>query len=314
MTGNNFIECGEEAREALRCKKPLVAIESGFLYHRDAFGDNVKNALDCLEIIRKNGAVPAVTAIQKGKLIVGMGEEDLVDFLKLDGVVKCNTRDIAVAIAQGTMGSTTVSSAIFAAHRVGIPVVTAGGIGGVHRNASVTFDISADLMQLADTPVAVVSSGAKIILDIPLTLEYLETHGVSVVGYGTNDFPAYYARKSGYPIEFAIDHPSQAAEVLRAKRALNDKGALLVANPIAAEFELDPAELDGILRSALEDAEKLHIRGKGLTAHLLNHISAGTKSRASAASRSILLNNAALAAKISAELGFVGGPGGAAPW
>jgi pseudouridine-5'-phosphate glycosidase len=305
MRENKFIEYGDEVRDAFTHRKPLVAVETGMLYHQDAFYDNVKNALDCLSQIRKTGAIPAVMAIWQGKLVVGMDDERLVNFLKQDDVVKCNTRDIAVALAQNAAGSTTVSSTAFMAYRAGIPILTAGGIGGVHRNAPVTFDISADLQQLAHTPVAIVSSGAKSILDIPLTLEYLETHGVSVVGYGTHDFPAYYVRKSGYSAEFAVYSPLQVADVLQRKLTLGDKGALLVANPIAEAFELDSEQLDSELQKALEEAEKNRIRGKQITAYLLDRLSGRMEGKISPATRSILLGNAELAARIAVEFSKV---------
>lgn len=312
MLKNNFIEYDGHVLKALEGKKPTVAVETGFLYYRDGFSDNIENALNCVRTIRDNGAVPAVCGIQNGKLVIGMNDKRLVEFLKRDGLMKCNTRDIAAAVTQGITGTTTVSAAMFAAAAAGIPIVAAGGIGGVHRNAGATFDISTDLTQLGNTPVTVVCSGAKSILDIKLTLEYLETHGVAIVGYGTKDFPAYYVQKSGYKIDFAMDSPLQIASLIRTKSALNDKSGLLVANPIAKEFELDQESIDNALHAALKDAEKDCVGGKEITAYLLNRIGRGTEGRASSASRAIQMDNAKLAARIAVDLCGLDGNGGVA--
>ena len=236
MELNKYLSITPEIKEALEAGKPVVALESTILSHGMPYPENVEFAHKVEEIVRGEGAIPATTAIIGGKLKVGLNSEELEIMCKADGVGKVSRRDVAVYLATGKTGATTVATTMIIAAMAGIKVFATGGIGGVHRGAQETFDISADLQELAKTPVGVVCAGAKSILDIGLTLEYLETMGVPVLGMGTDDFPAFYCRKSGYKVDFNVESPEMAANILHTKWEAGMEGGAVLANPIPQEY------------------------------------------------------------------------------
>lgn len=298
-----ILKISEEVRNALEQGKPVVALESTIISHGMPYPDNVKTALTVEKTVRENGAVPATIAIIKGVPTVGLSEEE-IEHLGKEGtkVVKVSRRDIPVVIAKKLDGATTVASTMIFAETAGIKVFATGGIGGVHRGATETMDISADLEELHQTNVTVVCAGAKSILDLGLTLEYLETKGVPVLGYKTEELPAFFTRKSGFKVDYRMDSPEEIAAAVKAKDALGLSGGMLVANPVPAEYSMDPDKIEAVISEAVEEAKALGITGKKVTPFLLEKIRNVTGGDSLFTNVKLVLNNAALAAKIAAEL------------
>ena len=255
---NRYLDIAPEVKEALDAGKPVVALESTIISHGMPYPQNVETALKVESIIREAGAVPATIAIIGGRLKAGLTREE-IDYLGKTGagIPKASRRDLPVLVAQGRDGACTVTTTMMIADMAGIRVFATGGIGGVHRGAQETFDISADLEELADTSVMVICAGAKSILDLGLTLEYLETHGVTVIGYGTDELPAFYTRKSGFGVDYELDTPAELAKAFHVKRELGLRGGLLVTNPIPEEYSMDKAVIDKAIAEAVEDAKKI---------------------------------------------------------
>lgn len=297
------LKISEEVGYALEQGKPVVALESTIISHGMPYPDNVKTALTVEKTVRENGAVPATIAIIKGVPTVGLSEEE-IEHLGKEGtkVVKVSRRDIPVVIAKKLDGATTVASTMIFAETAGIKVFATGGIGGVHRGATETMDISADLEELHQTNVTVVCAGAKSILDLGLTLEYLETKGVPVLGYKTDELPAFFTRKSGFKVDYRMDSPEEIAAAVKAKDALGLSGGMLVANPVPEEYSMDPDKIEAVISEAVEEAKALGIAGKKVTPFLLEKIRNVTGGDSLFTNVKLVLNNAALAAKIAAEL------------
>ena len=263
MNMNKYLDVAPEVQEALAAGKPVVALESTIISHGMPYPQNVETALKVEAIIRENGAVPATIAVLGGRLKAGLSPEE-IDYLGKTGagVTKASRRDLPILAAQGKDGATTVTTTMIIAHMAGIQVFATGGIGGVHRGAEVTMDISADLEELARTPVMVVCAGAKSILDLGLTLEYLETHGVPVIGYGTEELPAFYTRKSGFRVDYRIDTPADLAKAFYVKQDMGLGGGMLVANPIPEEYSMDADVIGRAISDAVDEAKVKGIHGK----------------------------------------------------
>ena len=270
MTLNKYLDIAPEVQKALDEGRPVVALESTIISHGMPYPQNVETALNVEKIIRENGAVPATIAVIGGRLKAGLSEAE-IDYLGKTGtaVAKASRRDLPVLVAEGKDGATTVTTTMIIAHMAGIQVFATGGIGGVHRGAQQTFDISADLEELAHTPVMVVCAGAKSILDLGLTLEYLETHGVPVIGYGTEELPAFYTRKSGFEVDYRVDTPAELAAAFRASLDLGLRGGMLVTNPIPEEFAMDHEVINRAIDEAVAQANAQGIHGKATTPFLL---------------------------------------------
>ena len=299
----NFMKISEEVRAALAENRPVVALESTIISHGMPYPRNVETALTVERTVRENGAVPATICLIGGKLVVGASSDE-IEYLGKTGlkVPKASRRDLPVLLSKGMDGATTVATTMIGAHLAGIKVFATGGVGGVHRGAEVTMDISADLEELAQTPVMVVCAGCKSILDLKLTLEYLETKGVPVIGYGTDELPAFYTDKSGLKVDYRLDSPEEIAAAFNCKRALGLNGGMLVTNPIPKQYAMDPDEISATIDQAVKDADALGIRGKALTPYLLDHIQKMTGGRSLESNIQLVLNNARLAAKIAGAL------------
>lgn len=297
-----YLDIAPEVKKALDENKPVVALESTIISHGMEYPENIESAKRCEEEIRKAGAVPATIAIIGGKLKVGLTEEELEYFGKAKGIAKASRRDIAMILANKMDGATTVATTMLIADLAGIRVFATGGIGGVHRKAQETFDISADLMELANTNVAVVCAGAKSILDIGLTLEYLETQGVPVIGYNSDDFPAFYTRKSGFNVDYNAKSAKIIAEAIKIKEDLNLKGGMVVANPIPEEYAMDESFINEIIDKAVSDAEEQGIRGKKITPFILAAVYKYTEGKSLYANKQLVYNNARVGAEIAKEL------------
>lgn len=300
MNLNKYLEISQEVKEALANNKPVVALESTIISHGMPYPQNVETALKVESIIRENGAIPATIAILNGKLKVGLSSEE-IDYLGKKGleVTKASRRDIPAILATKGDGATTVASTMIIAELADIKVFATGGIGGVHRGAETTMDISADLEELAMTNVAVVCAGAKSILDIGLTLEFLETKGVPVVGYQTKELPAFYTRKSGFSVDYKIDTPEEIAELLKAKWDVGLKGGVVVANPIPEEFAMDFDLITNAINNAVKEAEENGIKGKQSTPFLLSKVKDITQGKSLVANIELVYNNAKLACGIA---------------
>jgi len=302
MTIAHHLEISQEVAAALGAGQAVVALESTIITHGMPFPQNLETAQGVEQVVRDNGAVPATIAIMGGRLRVGLGAADL-ETLAREGhtAAKASRRDVAALLLAKKLAGTTVATTMQVARLAGIAVFATGGIGGVHRGAEDTFDISADLEELSRTPVAVVCAGAKSILDIPKTLEVLETKGVPVIGYGTNDFPAFFARQSGHRVDHRIDTPEQMAELIAIQAELG-MGGILIANPIPEADALDGAEIGARIDQAVAEAEARGITRKDLTPFLLQHIFELTGGRSLVANIALVRNNAAVAARIAAAL------------
>lgn len=300
---NKYLDVAPEVRSALDTGKPVVALESTIISHGMPYPQNVETALNVEKIIRENGAVPATIAVIKGRLKAGLSKDE-IDYLGKTGyaVPKASRRDLPVLVAQGRDGACTVTTTMIIAHLAGISVFATGGIGGVHRGAETTMDISADLEELAHTPVMVICAGAKSILDLGLTLEYLETHGVPVIGYGTEELPAFYTRKSGFKVDYELDTPAELARAFHVKQEMGLGGGMLVTNPIPEEYSMDADVINKAINEAIEDAKKQGIHGKETTPFLLAKIKDLTGGDSLASNIQLVYNNARLAAKTAVEL------------
>ncbi|ACZ01033.1 pseudouridine-5'-phosphate glycosidase [Streptobacillus moniliformis] len=297
-----YLEINPIIKEALENNKPVVALESTIISHGMPYPQNVEVALEVEKIARENGIVPATIGIINGKLKVGLTEDE-INFLGKEGVnvPKVSRRDLAYIVSNGLNGATTVSTTMIIAALAGIKIFATGGIGGVHRNAEVTMDISADLEELAQTNVAVICAGAKSILDLPLTLEYLETKGVPVLGYKTKELPAFYTIKSGYNLDYSIDNPKEFAKILKTKWNLGLNGGVVIANPIPEQYAMDFDTITNAINNALEEAEKLGIKGKDSTPFLLDKVKKITDGKSLDANIQLVYNNVRLAAEIAKE-------------
>ena len=295
---SKLLDVAPEVREALAAGRPVVALESTIISHGMPYPKNVETALLVEQTIRDNGAVPATIAVIGGRLKAGLSREE-IEYLGKAGrsVAKASRRDLPALVARGADGATTVATTMIIAHMAGIRIFATGGIGGVHRGAEVTMDISADLEELAQTPVMVVCAGAKSILDLGLTLEYLETKGVPVLGYGTEELPAFYTRQSGFRVDYRVDSPEELAAIYRAQRDMDYRGGMLVTNPIPAEYAMDKAVIDKAIDEALRAAEEQGIRGKETTPFLLAKVVELTGGDSLESNIKLVLNNASLAAK-----------------
>ena len=301
MTMKDYLSITPEIQQAIDSGKPVVALESTILSHGMPFPQNVEFAHKVEEIVRGEGAIPATTAIIGGKLKVGLTSDELDLMCKAENVGKVSRRDVAVYLATGKTGATTVATTMMISAMAGIRIFATGGIGGVHRGATETMDISADLQELAHTPVAVIGAGAKSLLDIGLTLEYLETMGVPVIGVGTMDFPAFYCRKSGFKVDYSAKDANEIARILKTKWDLGLQGGALIANPIPKEYELDFDEMEAVINNALNLAKEQGIRGKDTTPFLLSHIKDLTNGVSFASNLELAYNNARVASRIAVE-------------
>ncbi|MGH1435899.1 MAG: pseudouridine-5'-phosphate glycosidase [Lewinella sp.] len=295
-----YLKKSPEVAAALAEGKAVVALESTIISHGMPYPENVETALRVEKVVRTAGAVPATIAILDGKLCAGLSLEQ-IETLGKEGtaVTKASRRDIPFLLAKKQLGATTVAATMIIAAQAGIKLFATGGIGGVHRGGAVSFDISADLQELARTSVAVVCAGAKSILDLPLTLEYLETYGVPVIGYQTNEFPAFYARESGLSVDYALHTPEEIAEVLKTKWSAGLTGGAIVANPVPEEFSMDATYLNSIIEHALVEATRDKIKGKAVTPYLLSKVKELTAGKSLVSNIELVLNNARLAAEIA---------------
>lgn len=300
---NPYLSISPEVQEALKAGKPVVALESTIISHGMPYPQNVETALKVEQTIRENGAVPATIAVIGGQLKAGCTPEE-IEYLGKKGqaVIKASRRDLPVLIARKADGATTVTTTMIIAAMAGIRVFATGGIGGVHRGAQQTFDISADLEELAQTPVMVVCAGAKSILDLGLTLEYLETKGVPVIGFGTEELPAFYTRHSGFKVDYRIDTPEELAAAFKAKMDCGLKGGMLVTNPIPEEFSMPKEVIDKAINQALREMDEAGIHGKQCTPFLLAKVKDLTGGESLASNIQLVLNNARLAAKTAKAL------------
>ena len=300
---NKYLDISPEVSAALAAGKPVVALESTIISHGMPYPQNVETALKVEQIIRDNGAVPATIAIIGGRLKAGLTPEEIEYFGKKGPeIAKASRRDLPVLVARGQDGACTVTTTMMIAHMAGIGVFATGGIGGVHRGAETTMDISADLEELGQTPVMVICAGAKSILDLGLTLEYLETKGVPVIGYGTDELPAFYTRTSGFGVDYRLDTPAELAAAFHAQRAMGLKGGMLVTNPIPEEYSMDPAVINKAIDQAIAECQAQGVHGKATTPFLLARVKDLTGGDSLDSNIQLVFNNARLAARTAAEL------------
>ena len=298
MIMNKYLDVNPEVAEAIANGKPVVALESTIISHGMPYPQNVETALAVEQIIRDNGAVPATIAIIGGRLKAGLTAEEIEYFgNKGQAIHKASRRDLAVLCARGEDGATTVTTTMIIAHMAGIKIFATGGIGGVHRGAETTMDISADLEELGQTPVMVVCAGAKSILDLGLTLEYLETKGVPVIGFGTKELPAFYTRTSGFQVDYRIDTPEELAKVFKAQHDLGMKGGMLVTNPIPEEYAMPLDTINAAIDQAISECNAKGIHGKETTPFLLARVAELTGGNSLASNIRLVYNNAKIAAQ-----------------
>ena len=298
---NPYLDILPEVAEAIRSGKPVVALESTIISHGMPYPQNVETALKVEQIIRDHGAVPATIAVIGGRLKAGLSPEEIEYFGKKGrAIAKASRRDLAVLCARGEDGATTVTTTMIIAHMAGIKIFATGGIGGVHRGATETMDISADLEELAHTPVMVICAGAKSILDLGLTLEYLETHGVPVLGYGTKELPAFYTRHSGFSVDYRVDSPEELAKAFKVQGDLGFSGGMLVTNPIPEEYSMPKDVIDAAIDQAIRECEEKGIHGKETTPFLLARVAELTGGDSLASNIQLVFNNARLAALTAA--------------
>ncbi len=295
---NKHLDIAPEVAQALREGRPVVALESTIISHGMPYPKNVETALLVEQTIRDHGAVPATIAVIGGRLKAGLSREEIEYLGKTGrGVAKASRRDLPALVARGADGATTVATTMIIAHMAGIKIFATGGIGGVHRGAQTTMDISADLEELAHTPVMVICAGAKSILDLGLTLEYLETHGVPVLGYGTKELPAFYTRHSGFGVDYEVDSPEELARAFKAQGDLGFTGGMLVTNPIPEEYSMPKDVIDAAIDRAIRECEEQGIRGKDTTPFLLARVAELTGGDSLASNIQLVFNNARLAAR-----------------
>ena len=299
MKLNDYLDIHPDVEDAIKNKLPIVALESTIISHGMPYPNNIETALMVEDTVRSNNAIPATIAIINGRLKVGLSNKE-IEFLATNNKVrKVSRRDLAIAVSKKLSGSTTVASTMIIASLANIAVFATGGIGGVHRGAEKTFDISADLEELSKTNVCVVCAGPKAILDIGLTLEYLETKGVPVIGYKTSELPAFYSSKSGFNVDYRVDAALDIAEILKTKWDLSIRGGVLVTNPIPVAFELELVMMNKAINEAIIEADKEKIIGKEITPYLLSKVNEITEGKSLDANIKLIQNNAALAAKIA---------------
>ncbi len=303
LDSSKYLDFSPEVQQAKSENKPIVALESTIISHGMPYPKNVATALEVEATIRAQGAIPATIAIINGRLKAGLTQQEIEHLGKAgQQVPKVSRRDLPFIISRKLDGATTVAATMIIAHLAGIPIFATGGVGGVHRGAAASMDISADLQELANTPVAVVSAGVKSILDIGLTLEYLETYGVPVVGYQTSEFPAFFTRKSGFGVDYQVDTPEAIAEALQAMKDLNFSGGMLIANPVPQQHQMDKTVIDQAINQAIQEATQQQISGKAVTPFLLSRIEQITQGNSLFSNIQLVLNNATLASKIAIAL------------
>ncbi|MEF3317673.1 pseudouridine-5'-phosphate glycosidase [Peptoniphilus grossensis] len=297
-----YVEYSDEVKKAMEEGKPVVALESTIISHGMPYPQNIETAKACEEIIRENGAVPATTAIIGGKIKIGLSDEELEFMATSKDIIKASRRDFAYIVSQGLNGATTVASTIIASRLAGIKIFVTGGLGGVHRHAEVTFDISRDLEELAANDIMIVCAGCKSILDIGLTLEYLETKGVPVFGYQTDYMPAFFTRKSEFKVDYNIKNPKEAAEAAKTQWELGLQGGILLTNPIPESDSMDEEKINGAIEKALVEAEENGIHGKETTPFLLSKVLEVTEGKSLEANIALVKNNARLGAEVAKYL------------
>lgn len=302
MTNIDYLVIHPEVQHALYNNLPIVALESTIISHGMPWPQNAVTAKSVEDVVRQNGAIPATIAIKDGKCLIGLSSDDINYFGQAKNVWKVSLRDMPYVIANKLPGATTVAATMRIASMVGIKIFATGGIGGVHREAETTMDISADLTEMAQTNVAVVAAGVKSILDIGLTLEYLETQGVPVVTFGQDEFPSFYSSKSGFASPLRLDTPQEMAALLQAKWGLGLNGSVLIANPIPTEYEMEPAVIEQHITQALAAAAQENIKGKQVTPFILQHIASHTKGESLEANIALIKNNAKVASAIAVAM------------
>lgn len=294
-----YVEYSDEVKKAMEEGKAVVALESTIISHGMPYPQNIETAKACEEIIRKNGAVPATTAIIGGKIKIGLNEEELEFMATSKDIIKASRRDFAYIVSRGLNGATTVASTIIASRLAGIKIFVTGGLGGVHRHAETTFDISRDLEELASNDIMIVCAGCKSILDIGLTLEYLETKGVPVFGYQTDSMPAFFTRKSEFKVDYNIKNPKEAAEAAKTQWDLGLTGGILLTNPIPEKDSMDEEKINKAIEEALKEAEEKGIHGKETTPFLLSKVLEVTEGKSLEANIALVKNNAKLGAEVA---------------
>lgn len=294
----------KEVSGAIQAKSPIVALESTVIAHGLPYPQNIETALKCEAAVREGGAIPATIAVFGGEFFVGLDQQQIVRLATEERIRKMSRRDLSIAVAKKLDCATTVATTAFIAHRAGIKVFSTGGIGGVHRGSAA--DISADLPELAQTPITVVCSGAKIVLDLPVTREWLETHGVTVLGWQCDEMPAFYSRSSGLDVDERVENAADVVRVIRARDEMNLMGSVLLTVPVPAQLEIHRDELEAILAEALARAESQNIAGKAITPFLLSEMSERSDGRTLEANIALLTNNARIAAEIAKELSAPG--------
>ncbi len=297
-----YLQFSEGVKHALESHIPIVALESTIISHGMPYPENINTAKTVEDIITNHGAMPATIAIIDGKITVGLTEAQKEFMATESQIVKASRRDLPVILTKRLHASTTVAATMICAHLAGIQVFVTGGIGGVHRSAEKTFDISADLQELAQTNVVVVSAGAKAILDLKLTLEYLETLGVPVLSYQTDEFPAFYSRTSGLQANYRVETPEEIAQIIRTKWDIGLHGGMIIGNPIPEEYSMNPQEMNTVIETALKEATEQGIQGKDVTPFLLDRVKELTDGESLAANIALIENNARLGAKIAVAL------------
>ena len=301
MMNKLSFEYSKEVEKAIKEKRPVVALETTIISHGMPFPENLNTATNVESIIREEGAVPATIGIINGLVKIGMSKREIEMFSKADDVVKVSRRDIPIVMANKSNGATTVAGTILLAKLANIDVMATGGIGGVHREAQNTFDISADLQELSNTEITVVCAGPKSILDISLTLEYLETMGIPVIGYNTDKLPTFYCHESSFEVDFKYTKPSEIAQVMLNQRNLSLKGGMLVCNPIPNKYSIDSSLIENSINSSIKTAKEKNIKGKDLTPFLLEKITSITKGKTLKSNIELMINNARLSSKIAIE-------------
>lgn len=299
MTYKDYMIISDEVQLALNNNKPVVALESTIISHGFNYPENLECARECERIIRKEGAIPATIGIVEGKIVVGLSDEQIIQFAENRDTAKCSRRDVAAIIAKKENGATTVTTTMFFAHMAGIKVFATGGIGGVHFDGENTMDISADLEELARTNVAVVCSGAKSILDIPRTLEYLETNGVTTLGYQTDAFPDFYTQDSGKKVDYRVESTDEVAEIIKVKDALGMDSGIVIANPIPAEHALETDFITKLIQSVVLDAANKGIKGNKVTPYILEALHRESEGKSVVANKELVFNNSRIASKLA---------------
>ncbi len=299
---DKYLDVNPEVAAALDEGQPVVALESTIIAHGMPYPKNVETALAVEDVIRGNGAVPATIGILNGRIKIGMTKEEIEYMAHAENVMKVSRRDLPLVISRKMDGATTVAGTMIAAHMAGIRLFVTGGIGGVHRGAGESFDVSADLEELKMTDVTVVCAGAKAILDIPATLEYLETSGVPVIAYGTDEIPAFYSRESGQKANCRLDTPEEIGDVIRMKEELGLKGGVLVMCPVPEKDEIPAAEINGVIDRAIREAEEKGVKGKDITPFLLSRVKDLTEGRSLEANIKLVLNNADIGSRIACNI------------